>query len=895
MDINQIENNIEALLDSFTEESFIYGLLAAYGLPNAAVTRLRNGEYNLSKDKNQILWKKRVCYQIQKTGDLHSAIDVLKKTPAISKQHPRFLIVTDFTTLLAIDTDNSDSLDIPLKDLSRHFDFFLPWAGMEKSQLQRENPADIKAAERMGRLYDLILEENPIESEEQRHSLNVFFTRLLFCYFAEDTGIFPSGIFVNGIASHTSEDGSDLQSYLFKVFETLNQQDRGKSPAFLAEYPYVNGGLFATSSPVPRFNAKSRKILIECGALNWKAINPDIFGSMMQAVVHTDERSGKGMHYTSVVNIMKVIEPLFLNDLREELENAGDNKQKLQKLLDRIYNIRIFDPACGSGNFLIIAYKELCKLEIEVFKRLNPHGQKSFNFLNKLKINQFYGIEIDDFAHETAKLSLWLAEHQMNLAFREVFGDARPTLPLQDGGNIFCGNAIDVDWDKVCPKQGGSEVMLLGNPPYIGARNQNKDQKLDIERVLGDLDGCNDLDYVACWIRKAADYIRGANARFAFVTTNSITQGSQVALIWPHILVSLEIGFAFPSFKWSNNARGNAGVTCVIIGVRNVSSHPKRLFGEGRTQLVKNISPYLIASKTVYVHGRKTPLSKLSPIVFGSMANDGGHLLLDESEYVALLSKQPKIKQLVRRCLGSREFINGISRYCLWIEPDQREFASSIPEITQRVKAVEEHRNNSNREATQALANEAYRFAEIRHRSGASIIIPSVSSERREYIPIGFLDDASIISNLAFAIYDASASLFAIVSSRMHMVWIRAVAGRLKTDYRYSAGLCYNTFPIPEVSAGALGRLEQLALDLLHVREQYSEKTLAQLYDPELMPSRLREVHGEIDLSVDQLYRSRVFSSDDERLEVLFQLYEDMSMTERKVRGEEGKCQISLM
>lgn len=892
MDINQIENNIETLLNSFTEESFIYGLLAAYGLPNAAVTRLRNGEYNLSKNKNQILWKKRVCYQIQKTGDLHATIDELKKSPAVSKQHPRFLIVTDFNTLLAIDTDNSDTLDIPLKDLSRHFDFFLPWAGMEKSQLQRENPADIKAAERMGRLYDLILEENPIESEEQRHSLNVFFTRLLFCYFAEDTGIFPSGIFVNGIASHTSEDGSDLQSYLSKVFEILNQQDRSKCPAFLVEYPYVNGGLFATSSPVPKFNAKSRKILIECGALNWKAINPDIFGSMMQAVVHTDERSGKGMHYTSVVNIMKVIEPLFLNDLREELENAGENKQKLQKLLDRIYNIRIFDPACGSGNFLIIAYKELCKLEIEIFKRMSPHGQMSFKFQNKVKVDQFYGIEIDDFAHETAKLSLWLAEHQMNLAFWEVFGEARPTLPLQGGGNIFCDNALQVVWETICPRLPNAEVFILGNPPYVGYRDRSKQQKRDMEEVLSSLGNVMRLDYVGCWFKKAADYIANSRYRFAFVATNSICQGEQVSLIWPYVFGrNLEIFFAHKSFNWTNSAKGNAGVTCVIVGVQLKDNRSKRIYSTDGIKNVRSINPYLIEGTSLVMKQRSSPLADLPTMALGSSGIDGGYLCLSQSDRDAMLCEAPLAARFIKPFIGGGDFLNGILRYCIWIEDNEVDSAISIPAIKKRIEQCRSFRLNSGRDALKA-AKVPHRFFYRKYKNERAVVLPMTSSGRRIYMPVGFVDKGTVVSNGAFVIYGADLFVFGLLSSRMHALWTSITSARMRTDYRYSVNLTYNTFPFPRVNTDKIKNVEASAYAVIDQRETSSEKTLAELYDPDSMPSGLKQAHIELDRAIEACYREKKFSNDDERLAYLFQLYEQMAMAD--TGEDQEKCQISL-
>ena len=413
MNIEKIEENVRSLISGIKEQSFIYDLLLAYEQPKSSITRLQKGDYNLSNNPDEILWKKKLYFRIEHDQDLHTLIDGLVNESAITKHHPRFIMVTDFKTLLSVDTKTGGSLDIPIQELGKHFDFFLPWNGMEKQQFESENPADIKAAERMGRLYDLILEENPPESKSDRHALNIFLSRLLFCFFAEDTGIFSDDQFTSGLASHTADDGSDLQSYLSKLFALLNLRERPDYPVFLQKFPYVNGGLFAEDSPVPRFNRPSRKIIIECGGLNWKAINPDIFGSMMQAVVHHDDRGNMGMHYTSVVNIMKVIEPLFLTNLYEALEKAEGNEGKLEKLLDRIYHLRIFDPACGSGNFLIITYKELCKLEIKIYEQLQQLNPKKWDMeiaRSGIRLIQFYGIELDDFAHETAKLSLWLAE-----------------------------------------------------------------------------------------------------------------------------------------------------------------------------------------------------------------------------------------------------------------------------------------------------------------------------------------------------------------------------------------------------------------------------------------------------------------------------------------------------
>ncbi len=543
MNIEKIETTLQKLVANLIEETFIYDLLRAYRLPKASITRLQKGDYNKSVKPGEILWKKKLFFRKETTRDLHDLIDSMKSDLAITRYHPRFIIVTDFCNLLALDCKTGDTLDIAIKELGKHYDFFLPWAGMEKAQLQSENPADIKAAERMGRLYDILLKENPATDDAARHHLNIFLSRLLFCFFAEDTGIFSEDQFTRAIASHTVQDGSDLQRYLQKLFRVLSVEDRSKYPQYLQNFPYVNGGLFAEEHPVPQFGVRSRKIILECGKLNWKEINPDIFGSMIQAVVHSDQRANLGMHYTSVVNIIKVIEPLFLNDLHADLKKAGTSKKKLNRLLERLKNIRIFDPACGSGNFLIIAYKKLCQLEIEIFKHLYGQ-QRSFRFLSNIKLSQFYGIELDDFAHETAKLSLWLAEHQMNLAFKEVFGDAKPTLPLQDGGHIVCDNATRLDREEVCPKDEGAEIYILGNPPYLGSSMQSKGQKEDMAAVFEGINGYKNLDYIACWFLVGARYIYNFNSQLAFVSTNSISQGEQVAMLWPHIF-SLDFSAAF--------------------------------------------------------------------------------------------------------------------------------------------------------------------------------------------------------------------------------------------------------------------------------------------------------------------------------------------------------------
>lgn len=888
MNIEQLEKKIRAITqENLSADSFIYDLLLAYEQPKASITRLKKGDYNQSKNNGELLWKKKLCFRHEADGDLHGCIDRLKTDDSVVRHAPRFIVVTDFETLLAVDTKTDDTIDTPIVGLADHFDFFLPWAGLEKSQLQSENPADIKAAEKMGRLYELILVDNPADTEESRHALNIFLSRLLFCFFAEDTDIFESNQFTNAIASHTATNGSDLQDYLQKLFGVLSTDDRTSLPEFLRKFPYVNGGLFCEVHPVPIFNTKSRALIIECGSLNWKAINPDIFGSMIQAVVHTDLRGKMGMHYTSVVNIMKVIEPLFLNELRKQLEQAGTSKKRLQAILDRLYQLRIFDPACGSGNFLIIAYKELCRVEIEVFRRLNKEQQgtqTSFRFQSNIELTQFYGIELDDFAHETAKLSLWLAEHQMNLEFKQVFGATRPTLPLQDGGHIICGNATRVDWEVVCPKDGDVEIFVLGNPPYLGSRYQQAIHKTDIAAACGQLKNYKKVDYIVCWFVKAVEYATRTNCVFAFVSTNSVCQGEQVELIWPYLFEQgAEIGFAHQSFKWTNNARGNAGVTCVVIGMHLKSSaySGKTLYSDRGAISAQNINAYLTAASNTIIRKRSKPLSNFPLMESGNKASDGGYLILSPAEREQLVADFPNSEAFLRRIYGAKEFLQGTVRWGLWIRNEDLAEAASIKPIAKRIELVRETRLKSKDIGANKLAEKAHQFREMKECSSLSLICPTVSSERRKYIPIGYLGPDDVIIAPNQAIYDPPPFMFAIISSRIHVVWVAVSAGRMKTDYRYSSALCYNTFPFPGISETQKTELEQHVFNVLDQRESFPERTLAELYDPDKMPPALRQAHEEMDLAVERCYRKKPFTSDEERLEYLFKLYEKMIEDEK--------------
>jgi type I restriction-modification system DNA methylase subunit len=875
MNIAQIENQLAELIKNFNEETFIYDLLLAYNLPKATITRLQKGTANLSKVEGEVSLKKKLFFKEVYNEDLHLSITNIVKE---IKHNQRFVIVTDYKTVLAKDTKMGITLDIPLTDLPKNYDFFLPWAGMEKAQHQDENPADIKAAVKMAKLFDEIKSDNTDNSPEFLHSLNIFLSRLLFCFFAEDSEIFEDNQFSNAIASHTQKDGSDLKKYLDTLFEVLNtpKSKRTGLPEYLNAFPYVNGGLFAEKHGTPNFSSVSRKAIIESGSLSWADINPDIFGSMFQAVNHADARGTLGQHFTSVPNIMKVIEPLFLNDLKKEFENARGNNKKLNQLLYRLKNIKIFDPACGSGNFLIIAYKELRRLEMEIFKEMGSLA------LSEISLSQFYGIEIDDFAHEIAILALWLTKHQMNVEFFKEFGRTNPTLPLIDAGNIVQGNACRLDWEEVCPKGKDDEIYILGNPPYLGARTQNSFQKEDVTIVFGNIKGINSLDYITCWFFKGAMYIQSiGSSACSFVSTNSICQGEQVSLFWPNILkLGIEISFAHKPFIWTNNAKNKAAVYVVIIGVRNNSSNVKTIFYDGLEKKVKNISPYLTDNNNTIVYKKSSPPIGMPQLVYGNQAIEGGFLIMSKEEKEAIVLNDNRSSKFFRPLYGAEDFMKNQSRWCLWIKEEEVDDALLIDEIKERINNVRKFRSTGGQVA-KSLVTIPYRFRYIHGAKSSILVLPRTASERREYIPVGFMNAESVITDAAQVIYDPEPYIFSLLSSKIHITWVKAVAGRLKMDPRYSNSLCYNAFPFPLFSKQRKEELTQCTLNIIDERLKRSEKTLAQLYDPDKMPEGLREVHLQNDLAVERCYRSTPFSSDEERLEYLFKLYEKMIQEEK--------------
>lgn len=893
MSSHEIENSLEKIIANLNKDEFIYEFLIAYGISKSVVTRLKKGDQNRSKRENEVLYPKKIIFRVEGSNNLLNAIDDIAQDAGVLKHSPRFAIMTDFKHLVAKDLKLSKALDIELKDLPKHYDFFLPLAGSEVYHSANDNEADRNAAYKMATLYDHLIEENPdiYQSKAQIHHLNVFLSRLLFCFFAEDTGIFPEdSIFTNTLVQHTDKNGKDTHSFLDKLFARLDSKDTKDLPEFLKKFPYVNGGLFRDEISSPKFSAKARKILVELGELQWKNINPDIFGSMIQAVTIGEDRDELNKHYTSVPNILKLIKPLFLDEFYEELEKANTLNQ-LFKLQNRIANAKFFDPACGSGNFLIITYKELRVLEIEIIKKIIELSNDYMlnTFASQIKISQFYGIEIDDFAHETAILSLWLAEHQMNIIFEEKlfeYAEIASILPLKSTGHIKQGNATRLIWESVCPINTNDEVYIIGNPPFEGSRGQIENQKDDLKVVFRE--DYKNLDYVCAWFYKGAEYIENKNAKCAFVSTNSICQGLQVALLWKRIFsFNVEIDFAYRSFKWKNNAKGTAGVTVIIVGLRNKSNTTKYLFVDKLKKTVKNINGYLLEGKDLYIKDLPKPISKIRPMMKGNAAiDDGNFLFANEREADSFKSKYPDQAYLVREFIGSLELINNKKRYCLWLKDASSKDLTDNLEILDRVSHVKAWRAKSNKAQTRRYALKPHLFMEDRQPNDDYLMIPVVSSEDRDYLPINNLSKSVIANYSSFILPKATTLEFAIISSKMHMIWVDTLGGKLETRFRYSSTLCYNTFPFPKIEKRQEELLNQYVFDILSARANHIGKTLKWMYDKKTMPSDLRQAHHALDEAIEKCYRLQPFNSDSERLEYLFKLYEKM-ISEEDTKSKE--------
>ena len=881
-----------------------YKLLYSFGKSERDIERYKEGK-GVLKTFDGLLIKGLFCYRSASTMQLTNVLERLKQDQQVLKAAPKIIAVSDGKSILAYDLREKDTYENQLDRLPSDFAFFYPLMDVERVHYIEESPADIKAAEKLAKLHDELRSYNEFRSDDDLHDLNIFISRLLFCFFAEDTGIFEDNLFTSSIQRYTKEDGSDLTDYLAHTFNIMDVSLRSQETlSIIKQFPYVNGGLFSKRIQIPKMGAKARRIIIECGELNWKDINPDIFGSMIQAVVNPEERANQGMHYTSVPNIMKVINPLFLDELRGEYNKLNEiYEQKLQlknigalsvkqfydelkpvikkcdALLKRMSRMKFFDPACGSGNFLIITYKCLRFLEMDILalqRKCTPEGEILFVDNSVISLSQFYGIELLDFPHEVAMLSLWLAEHQMNTKLNENFGVNTKALPLKNITQIVCGNACRLDWNTVCPHTPEEEVFIFGNPPYLGSRRQNENQKKDMEIVFKKDFG--ELDYIVCWFMIGAKYIKGTRAKYAFVSTNSICQGLQVALLWKRVLKDgLVINFAYKSFKWSNNAKYNAGVTCIIVGLASEAYISKRLlFDNQQCKEVKNISPLLMDSNTVFVESTTMPLCSWIPQMnFGNMPADGGKLILSDEERNEIIFKEPHAEKFIRPLIGADELINGRKRWCIWLYNEKEEDYLKIAEFKRRIDGLRIIREQS---ARPQLASIPHLFAQITQPLGRPfIIIPSVSSENRKYIPVSYLDEKYISTNLCLVVSCDDISLFGMITSYIHMLWMKTVGGKLETRYRYSAQLCYNTFPFPKISAEKKQEIEAAAEEVLITREYYPEKTLAELYDPDKMPQDLREAHAKLDDIVESCYPGYPFASDEARLECLFKLYEKMT------------------
>lgn len=907
MNAVEIEEAISALAEQpFDGGEFPYAFLQAFGNKETTIKRLRAGASNKS-DIGGVLQTGNIHILVAPSGEVNQTLTALKASPATTKAKPRYILATDGTDFEAEDFDTGDTVACAYADFPDHFGFFLPLAGITTIKQVRESSFDIRATSRLNRLYVQLLKDNP-EWEERRHDMNHFMARLIFCFFAEDTDIFNgTGLFIATVDQMSARDASNTHEVIGEIFRAMNIRFEERAAAKLRPwadaFPYVNGELFSGSLDVPRFSKIARSFLLHIGKLEWTKINPDIFGSMIQAVAEDEERGALGMHYTSVPNILKVLNPLFLDDLRTGLEEAGDNPRTLLNLRKRLAKIRVFDPACGSGNFLVIAYKEMRKIEAEINKRRSESDRRT-----EIPLTNFRGIEQRDFPAEVARLALIIAEFQCDVIYRGQKEALAEFLPLDAENWITHGNALRLDWLSICPPTGtgvkmrgddlfstpldqaqidfeiqGGETYICGNPPYYGSRKQTKSQKDDLSHVCGKrIPKWKSLDYVAGWFLKGRDYIGRQPGTFAFVSTSSNCEGLQVPVLWKEILQGgVHITFAYRPFKWANLATHNAGVTVNIVGVSNVTSRAdRRIFDGDQVRSVVNISPYLLATPNIFVDTSPKPLSQLSPMITGSMPRDGGHLILSFDEAASLIRVHPRAADFIRPYVGTDELVKGNQRLCLWIEDDHVADAAAIPDIASRLDRVRLMRTESPLDSTQEFADRPHRFVYLAGQSRSHAVgVGGVSSESREYLPVALFDRRTVLSNLAYALYDAPIFSIALIASRLHLVWIATVCGKLETRYRYSNTLGWNTFPVPPLTDKNKADLTHCAENILLAREAHFPATIADLYDPGAMPADLRAAHERNDEVLERIYIGRRFRNDTERLEKLFELYTKMTAT----------------
>lgn len=890
----------------FDAQEFAFDFLRAFGNKETTIKKLRAGQSNSSDIQNGVLQRNHIHIAVCEQDKVSEVLKALRESKATEKAKAKFVLATDGFNLQAEDLISGDTISSNFTEFAEHFGFFLLLAGISTIREIKDNPIDVRATGRLNKLYIELLKENPDwATEERRQDMNHFMARLIFCFFAEDTEIFqPSGIFTQTIEQMSERDSSNTHEVISTLFHAMNvdfsARESTKLPVWAKRFPYVNGGLFSGSTEVPKFSKIARTYLLHAGELNWQKINPDIFGSMIQAVTNDDERGSLGMHYTSVPNILKVLNPLFLDDLNEQLEASKESPLKLLNLRKRIARIRVFDPACGSGNFLVITYKELRKIEAQINKLRNEEGRAT-----DIPLTNFRGIEINSFPAEIARLALVIAEYQSNVQYCGQIEALQTVLPLSKENWIICGNALRLDWLSICPPTGntvkvvaddlfetpleqteidfeneGGETYICGNPPYKGAREQSVAQKSDLITVFNKRTDAKILDYVCGWLIKAADYIKLNNAKCAFVATNSICQGQHVPSLWPLILEHAEIIFALNSFKWRNLASDNAGVTVSIIGLGNQIKNKKIYYENGdviSVKIVSNISPYLTDSNNFIVEKANTPISELPRMNYGNYPGDGNYLSLTKDEKDELLRTDYSLSKLIKPLFGGQEFIKGKQRYCLWIDDENLPTALGNIFISQRINRVKQNRLASKDKALNQLASRPHQYRDRNTSKEHSILIPTVSSEKREYLPCDLKNKDAITTNQAFAIFDAPLWCLALLSSKLHLVWIGAVCGKLETRYRYSNVLGWNTFPVPKLTDKNKADLVRCAENILLAREAHFPATIADLYDPEKMPENLRQAHEENDEVLERIYIGRRFKNDTERLEKLFSMYTDMT------------------
>jgi len=910
MNAVEIEEAISKLADQpFDAEEFPFAFLQAFGNKETTLKRLRKGESNKS-DLGGVLQTNNIHIAVTAPGGVTNALAVLKASPATTRAKAKFILATDGDTFEAEELASGETVACGYRAVPDHFGFFLPLAGITTVRQLRESSFDIRATSRLNRLYRTLLEENPDwDAAEHRPDMNHFMARLIFCFFAEDTDIFQRSYPFTGTIEKMSErDSSNTHEVIGELFRAMNTPITSREAAGIARwanpFPYVNGGLFSGSLDVPQLSKIARSYLLHIGGLDWTKINPDIFGSMIQAVADDEERGALGMHYTSVPNILKVLNPLFLDDLRETLADAGDNARKLLNLRNRMARIRVFDPACGSGNFLVIAYKQMREIEAEINRRRGEPDRAS-----DIPLTNFRGIELRDFPAEIARLALIIAEYQADVLYRGQKLALAEFLPLDAENWITCGNALRLDWLSVCPPTGagvkhhaddlfqtlldqaqiefeneGGETYICGNPPYLGNTYQTAGQKAEIRDLIGGRSSSSGfLDYVAGWFIKAADIQKHTNCVAAFVSTNSICQGQSVPILWPVLFeTGCDIRFAYTSFKWSNLASNKAGVTVAVIALGLPVSSPRLLFehhehGKDSVREGDSITPYLTLGRRIIVQKLAKPDSQLNLMEFGNKPSDGGNLLLERASLGSLDLSAEQQKLFIRPIYGSTEFIDGTPRLCIWVEDRHFQQAVSIPSIKARIDAVRQLRLASPDKGANALAKRAHQLKLMRRAEGSTIVVPIHTSESREYLPVGLLPSTAVVTNAACALYDAPLWNMALIASRLHLVWIATVCGKLETRYRYSSTLGWNTFSVPTLTEKNKADLTCCAEQILLAREAHFPATVADLYDPKTMPDDLRDAHARNDEVLERIYIGRRFRNDTERLEKLFELYTKMT------------------